>query len=107
LSGGQRQRLAIARALICQADIYLFDDSFSALDFATEAAVHRALAEELSAATLLMVAQRVATVRNADHVIVLDEGRVVGAGTHADLIQSNPTYREIAQSQLAGMGVLA
>ncbi|MDT5041154.1 MAG: ATP-binding cassette, subfamily multidrug efflux pump [Actinoplanes sp.] len=107
LSGGQRQRLAIARALICQADIYLFDDSFSALDFATEAAVHRALAEELSSATLLMVAQRVATVRNADHVIVLDEGRVVGAGTHVDLIQSNPTYREIAQSQLAGMGVLA
>ncbi|MDT4993150.1 MAG: ATP-binding cassette, subfamily multidrug efflux pump [Actinoplanes sp.] len=107
LSGGQRQRLAIARALICQADIYLFDDSFSALDFATEAAVQRALAEELSSATLLMVAQRVATVRTADHVIVLDEGRVVGAGTHADLIQSNPTYREIAQSQLAGMGVLA
>lgn len=107
LSGGQRQRLAIARALLCRADIYLLDDSFSALDFATEAAVQRALAEELSSATVLMVAQRVATVRHADHVIVLDEGRVVGAGTHAELIRNNPTYQEIAQSQLAGMGVPA
>jgi ATP-binding cassette subfamily B protein len=107
LSGGQRQRLAIARALICQADIYLLDDSFSALDFATEAAVQRALAQELSSATVLMVAQRVATVRHADHVIVLDAGRVVGHGTHAELIRTNPTYREIAQSQLAGMGAIA
>ena len=104
LSGGQRQRLAIARALICQADIYLLDDCFSALDFVTAAAVQAALTEELRNATVLMVAQRVATVQAADRIIVLDEGRVVGAGTHAELQDTNETYRQIAQSQFAGIG---
>jgi ATP-binding cassette subfamily B protein len=104
LSGGQRQRLAIARALICQADIYLLDDCFSALDFVTAAAVQAALTEELKNATVLMVAQRVATVQAADRIIVLDEGRVVGAGTHAELQHTNETYRLIAQSQFAGIG---
>ncbi|MFE3203676.1 ABC transporter ATP-binding protein [Embleya sp. NPDC059237] len=99
LSGGQRQRLAIARALIRRPAIYLFDDSFSALDHATEAALRTALADETAEATVLVVAQRVGTIRAADHILVLDEGRVVGAGTHAELLERNPTYREIALSQ--------
>jgi ATP-binding cassette, subfamily B, multidrug efflux pump len=104
LSGGQRQRLAIARALLCRADIYLLDDCFSALDFVTAAAVQAALAKELSSATVLMVAQRVATVQAAERIIVLDEGRVVGTGTHEELQCGNETYREIARSQFAGIG---
>ncbi|MFI1582584.1 ABC transporter ATP-binding protein [Embleya sp. NPDC020630] len=99
LSGGQRQRLAIARALIGRPAIYLFDDSFSALDHATEAALRTALADETAEATVLVVAQRVGTIRDADHILVLDEGRVVGAGTHAELLEHNATYREIALSQ--------
>ncbi|MFE5325169.1 ABC transporter ATP-binding protein [Embleya sp. NPDC056575] len=99
LSGGQRQRLAIARALIRRPAIYLFDDSFSALDHATEAALRTALADETAEATVLVVAQRVGTIRDADHILVLEEGRVVGAGTHAELLEHNATYREIALSQ--------
>ncbi len=100
VSGGQRQRLAIARALVHRPEIYLFDDSFSALDYATDAALRAALAEEMRGATVLIVAQRVNTIRDADQIIVLDEGRVVGSGTHTELMVGNPTYREIVLSQL-------
>jgi len=100
VSGGQRQRLAIARALVRRPEIYLFDDSFSALDYATDAALRLALAAETSAATVVIVAQRVSTIRGADRIIVLDGGRVVGTGTHTELMAANPTYREIVLSQL-------
>jgi ATP-binding cassette subfamily B multidrug efflux pump len=100
VSGGQRQRLAIARALVRRPEIYLFDDSFSALDYATDAALRRALARETSDATVVIVAQRVSTIRDADRIVVLDEGRVVGTGTHAELMADNETYREIVLSQL-------
>jgi ATP-binding cassette subfamily B protein len=100
LSGGQRQRLAIARTLVHQPDIYLFDDSFSALDYATDARLRAALAEETRDATVVIVAQRVATIRNADRIIVLDSGCVVGTGTHAGLLAANETYREIVLSQM-------
>jgi ATP-binding cassette subfamily B protein len=100
VSGGQRQRLAIARALVRRPEIYLFDDSFSALDYATDAALRRALAAETAQATVVIVAQRVSTIRDADRIVVLDEGRVVGTGTHAELMQTNETYREIVLSQL-------
>jgi ATP-binding cassette, subfamily B, multidrug efflux pump len=100
VSGGQRQRLAIARALVRRPEIYLFDDSFSALDYATDAALRLALARETSAATVVIVAQRVSTIRGADRIVVLDGGQVVGTGTHADLMASNATYREIVLSQL-------
>ncbi|GAB2585739.1 ABC transporter ATP-binding protein [Streptomyces capparidis] len=100
VSGGQRQRLAIARALVARPDIYLFDDSFSALDYATDAALRAALAEATDDATVVIVAQRVSTIRDADRIVVLEQGRVVGTGTHAELMESNPTYREIVLSQL-------
>lgn len=100
VSGGQRQRLAIARVLVRQPEIYLFDDSFSALDYATDAALRRALLRETAAATVLIVAQRVSTIRDADRIVVLDEGRVVGTGTHAELMTDNQTYQEIVLSQL-------
>ncbi|CAM5316184.1 multidrug ABC transporter ATP-binding protein [Streptomyces spiroverticillatus] len=100
LSGGQRQRLAIARALVARPDLYLFDDSFSALDYATDAALRRALAAETRRATVVIVAQRVSTIRDADSIVVLDEGRVVGTGTHDHLMRTSPTYREIVLSQL-------
>ncbi|MFI8075408.1 ABC transporter ATP-binding protein [Streptomyces sp. NPDC086033] len=100
VSGGQRQRLAIARTLVQRPEIYLFDDSFSALDYATDAALRAALAEETSEATVVIVAQRVATIRDADRIVVLDEGRVVGTGTHSELMTDNETYREIVLSQL-------
>jgi ATP-binding cassette subfamily B protein len=100
VSGGQRQRIAIARTLIRRPEIYLFDDSFSALDYATDAALRAALAAETREATVVIVAQRVSTIRGADRIIVLDEGRVVGAGTHGVLMDSNETYREIVLSQL-------
>ncbi|HEY7225787.1 MAG TPA: ABC transporter ATP-binding protein [Micromonosporaceae bacterium] len=100
VSGGQRQRLAIARALVRRPEIYLFDDSFSALDYATDAALRAALARETERATVVIVAQRVATIRDADSIVVLDEGAVVGTGTHDELMATNETYREIVLSQL-------
>ena len=101
-SGGQRQRLAIARALVRRADLYVFDDSFSALDFRTDAALRRALAPELADAATLVIAQRVSTIRDADQIVVLSEGRVVGLGTHDELMRTCPTYKEIADSQARG-----
>ena len=101
VSGGQRQRLAIARALATDARAYLFDDSFSALDYRTDAALRQALATEMRGRTVLIVAQRIATVLHADVIVVLDEGRVVGTGTHAELMRDCPQYREIALSQLS------
>ncbi|GAA3565180.1 ABC transporter ATP-binding protein [Amycolatopsis ultiminotia] len=100
VSGGQRQRLAIARMLVHRPEIYLFDDSFSALDYATDAALRRALTGETREATVVIVAQRVSTIRGADRIIVLDDGRVVGTGTHHELMDGNETYREIVLSQL-------
>ncbi|WP_429948642.1 ATP-binding cassette, subfamily B, bacterial [Enterococcus sp. AZ170] len=98
-SGGQRQRLCIARALIKPADIYIFDDSFSALDYQTDAALRLALKEEMSDKTLLIVAQRLSTIQQADSIIVLNEGKIVGQGTHSQLLQNNQTYQEFARSQ--------
>jgi ATP-binding cassette, subfamily B, multidrug efflux pump len=100
VSGGQRQRLAIARALVHKPQIYLFDDSFSALDYATDARLRSALAIEVTDATMIIVAQRVATIRHADQILVLDAGRIVARGTHAELMDSSETYREIVLSQL-------
>ncbi|MGJ5828175.1 ABC transporter ATP-binding protein [Streptomyces ossamyceticus] len=100
VSGGQRQRLAIARTLVQRPEIYLFDDSFSALDYATDAALRAALSQETAEATVVIVAQRVATIRDADRIVVLDEGRVVGTGRHHELMAENETYREIVLSQL-------
>lgn len=100
VSGGQRQRLAIARTLVQRPEIYLFDDSFSALDYATDAALRAALSAETSEATVVIVAQRVSTIREADRIVVLDEGRVVGSGRHHELMADNETYREIVLSQL-------
>ncbi len=100
VSGGQRQRLAIARALVRRPEIYLFDDSFSALDFATDAALRAALAPETRDATVIVVAQRVSTIRYADRIVVLDDGVVVGTGTHPELMATNETYREIVLSQV-------
>ena len=100
VSGGQRQRLAIARVLVHRPEIYLFDDSFSALDYATDAALRAALTRHIADATVIIVAQRVSTIRDADRIVVLDDGAVVGTGTHADLMDTNTTYREIVLSQL-------
>lgn len=100
-SGGQRQRLAIARAVVRRPRIFLFDDSFSALDYATDAALRAALVPHTLRATVLTVAQRVATIRDAEQIVVLDEGRVVGTGTHHELLESCPTYQEIVYSQLS------
>jgi ATP-binding cassette subfamily B multidrug efflux pump len=100
VSGGQRQRLAIARLLVHRPEIYLFDDSFSALDYATDAALREALTRHIADATVVIVAQRVSTIRDADRIIVLDDGKVVGSGTHAELMDTNTTYREIVLSQL-------
>ena len=101
VSGGQRQRLAIARALATDARAYLFDDSFSALDYKTDAALRHQLASRLAGKTVVIVAQRISTVLTADRIVVLDEGRVVGCGTHAELMQTCEEYREIAMSQLS------
>jgi ATP-binding cassette, subfamily B, multidrug efflux pump len=100
VSGGQRQRLAIARALVHKPQIYLFDDSFSALDYATDARLRSALATQVTDACMIIVAQRVATIRHADQILVLDAGRIVARGTHAELMESSETYREIVLSQL-------
>jgi ATP-binding cassette subfamily B protein len=100
VSGGQRQRLAIARALVHNPQIYIFDDSFSALDYATDARLRAALANEMAGATVIIVAQRVSTIRHADQIVVLDAGRVVAIGTHEQLMDSSDTYREIVLSQL-------
>ncbi len=101
VSGGQRQRLAIARALVKRPPIYLFDDSFSALDTATDARLRQALAARLPDATFIVVAQRVSSIMDADQIVVLDDGRIVGRGTHAELLQASEEYREIVESQLS------
>ena len=101
VSGGQRQRLAIARALVKRALIYIFDDSFSALDYKTDAALRRALRQHVAGSTVFIVSQRVATIKSADQIIVLDEGRIVGKGTHRELMEECDVYRDIALSQLS------
>jgi ATP-binding cassette subfamily B protein len=101
VSGGQRQRLSIARAIVKDPPIYVFDDSFSALDFATDARLRAALDRELGHATVIIVAQRVGTILNADQIVVMDDGAVVGIGTHRELLETNETYREIVYSQLS------
>ena len=101
LSGGQRQRLCIARAALRKADLFLFDDSFSALDYATEAAVRHALVPALEAATVIIIAERIPTIMHAGQILVLNDGRLVAQGTHAELLSTSPAYREIAELQLA------
>ncbi|MCX2748921.1 ABC transporter ATP-binding protein [Arthrobacter sp. MI7-26] len=101
VSGGQRQRLCIARALVTQPKVYLFDDSFSALDVATDARLRRALKEKTQDATVIIVAQRVSTIADADQILVLDNGRIVDRGTHDELLETSPTYQEIVESQLS------
>lgn len=103
-SGGQKQRLSIARALIKPADLYIFDDSFSALDFKTDAALRKALQSEMQDAAMLIIAQRVNTILHAEQIIVLDEGTVAGIGTHESLMKTCPVYQEIARSQMKGGG---
>jgi ATP-binding cassette subfamily B protein len=101
VSGGQRQRLAIARALVRKPNIYLFDDSFSALDLATDARLRAALAPTTEDAAVVIVAQRVSTIMNADQILVLEDGRTVGLGTHRQLLETCPTYAEIVASQMS------
>ncbi|HEY8870387.1 MAG TPA: ABC transporter ATP-binding protein [Candidatus Limnocylindrales bacterium] len=107
VSGGQRQRLAIARALVKNAGLYIFDESFSALDFATDARLRAAIERELGWATLIIVAQRVGTIMKADQILVMEDGRIVGRGTHAELLDTNETYREIVYSQLSAAEAVA
>ena len=100
-SGGQKQRLSIARAIAKDPEIFVFDDSFSALDFKTDAKLREALAEKTENKTVIIVAQRISTILNADQIIVLEEGKVVGIGKHEQLMKENETYRQIALSQLS------
>ncbi|MGL4374133.1 MAG: ABC transporter ATP-binding protein, partial [Turicibacter sp.] len=102
VSGGQKQRLSIARAIIRKPEIYIFDDSFSALDFKTDAKLRAALAKETEEATVIIVAQRVSTVQDADQILVMNDGEIVGMGTHEELLQNNEIYKEIVDSQLKG-----
>ena len=103
VSGGQKQRLSIARALVKNAQVYIFDDSFSALDYATDARLREALNKlvEKTRSTVLIVAQRISTIRNADKIIVLDNGEITGIGTHDELMKTCKVYQEIAYSQLS------
>jgi ATP-binding cassette subfamily B multidrug efflux pump len=101
LSGGQKQRISIARALAKQPEIFVFDDAFSALDFKTDAALRKALKQETAGATVLIVTQRIGPIMNADQIVVLEDGAVAGIGTHRQLLQTSPVYREIALSQLS------
>ena len=101
LSGGQKQRLSIARSIIGGREIYIFDDSFSALDYKTDAALRKALKDETKDATTVIVAQRVGTIMHADQIIVLDEGHMAAKGTHEELLKNSPLYYEIAASQLS------
>lgn len=101
VSGGQKQRLSIARALVKKANVYLFDDSFSALDFKTDQALRKALKEKVGDSTIIIVAQRINTVLDADQIVVMDEGHMAGIGTHEELMQSCEVYKEIALSQLS------
>ena len=106
LSGGQRQRLCIARALLRKAPLYLFDDSFSALDYDTDTRLRQALDLQLAAATTILVAERISAVEDAELILVLDDGGLVAQGTHQELLETSATYREIAESQLALDGTL-
>jgi ATP-binding cassette subfamily B multidrug efflux pump len=101
VSGGQKQRLAIARALVKKAPIYIFDDSFSALDFKTDAALRKALKQHTGSSTLMIVTQRISTIKNAEQIIVLDEGKIAGKGTHSELMKTCEVYRGIALAQLS------
>ncbi len=101
VSGGQKQRLAIARAIAKDPRIYIFDDSFSALDLKTDAALRRALQTKVADSTVIIVAQRISTILHAEQILVLNEGKIVGKGTHEELLRSCETYREIAKSQLS------
>lgn len=101
VSGGQKQRLSIARALMKKSKIFIFDDSFSALDFKTDAALRRALNNEITGSTILLIAQRISTIMNADKIIVLDEGKIIGTGTHEELMENCEVYKQIALSQLS------
>ena len=102
VSGGQKQRLSIARALMKKGDIYIFDDSFSALDFKTDAALRKALKAETEDAAVLIIAQRINTILSADRIIVLEDGKIAGMGTHSQLMKSCPVYQDIARSQMKG-----
>ena len=101
VSGGQKQRLSIARAIARKPEILIFDDSFSALDYKTDAAVRRAIRQSAGDTTTLIVAQRISTILHADLILVLDEGRIVGKGTHRELMENCEVYRQIAKSQLS------
>ena len=101
VSGGQKQRLSIARAIAKDPEIFVFDDSFSALDFKTDSKLREALAKNTENKTVIIVAQRISTILNADKIIVLEEGKMVGVGTHEELMENNETYRQIALSQLS------
>lgn len=102
LSGGQKQRLTIARALVRKPEILILDDSASALDFATDARLRKAIKENTENMTVFLVSQRVSTIRNADHILVLDDGKIAGIGTHLQLLKENQVYKEICASQMAG-----